>query len=72
MCGLIFAFWLGRHNNRPIEERTDVVRESNVNTRVVKLSPLNKKEDTSAVNDGTARGGVADGEANAGENASLK
>jgi hypothetical protein len=72
MCGPIFAFWLGGHNNRPIEERTDVVRGSNMNTRVVKLSPLNKNEDAAAVNDGQVKRGIADGEMNTGENAVQK
>lgn len=41
MCAPLFAIWAGRHNNGPIEERSDV-RGGNVNTRVVKLQPLDK------------------------------
>jgi hypothetical protein len=33
---------MSRNNNRPIEERTGIVRGSAINTRVVKLVPLNK------------------------------
>jgi hypothetical protein len=45
MCGILFALWVGRHNNGPIGERTNVgVRGSAVNTRVVKLAPLNKDQ----------------------------
>jgi hypothetical protein len=42
MCGPLFAFWAGRHNNGPIKERPREVRGGNVNTRVVKLHPLNR------------------------------
>jgi hypothetical protein len=42
MCVPLFAIWAGRHNNGPIEERHGEVRGGNVNTRVVKLQPLNK------------------------------
>jgi hypothetical protein len=41
MCGRLFAFWTGRNNNGPISERTDV-RKGNVNTRVVKLQPVDR------------------------------
>ena len=53
MCAPIWALWAGRNNNLPIEERTNVVRGSAVNTRVVKLAPLNR--DKIAVN-GDSRG----------------
>jgi hypothetical protein len=43
-----------------------------MNTRVVKLSPLNKNEDAAAVNDGQVKRGIADGEMNTGENAVQK
>lgn len=43
MCGLLFALWVGRHNNGPINERTGEVRGGNVNSRVVKLQPLSKE-----------------------------
>ncbi|PMD16176.1 hypothetical protein NA56DRAFT_323155 [Hyaloscypha hepaticicola] len=42
MCAPIWTIWMSRNNNRPIEERTDVVRGSAINTRVVKLAPLSK------------------------------
>ena len=48
MCAPIWSIWAGRNNNLPIEERTNVVRGGNVNTRVVKLAQLNK--DKVAVN----------------------
>lgn len=52
MCAPLFALWVGRNKNGPIEERTSVVKGSNVNTRVVKLLPLNKKEDPGVQNRG--------------------
>jgi hypothetical protein len=55
MCGIIATWWLGRHNNGPIEERTNVgVRGSATNTRVVKLLPL--KKDKGSVNDSERSG----------------
>ena len=50
MCAPLFAIWVGRHNNGPIKERPGEVRGGNVNTRVVKLQPLNK--DSKKENDG--------------------
>jgi hypothetical protein len=45
MCGIVVTLLLGRHNNGPVEERTNVgVRGSAVNTRVVKLLPLSKDQ----------------------------
>jgi hypothetical protein len=41
MCAPFFAFWVGRHNNGPINEHSGI-RGGNVNTRVVKLQPLKK------------------------------
>ena len=37
MCGVLFTWWAGRHNNGAIVERP---RGGNVNTRVVKLQPI--------------------------------
>jgi len=40
MCLPIFTSWAGRHNNGAIVEGP---RGGNVNTRVVKLQPLNER-----------------------------
>ncbi len=44
MCGVIFTWWVGRHNNGPITGSNSNVRGSAINTRVVKLQPLQKQE----------------------------
>lgn len=50
MCGVLLTWFLGRHNNRPFEERTNVgVQGSAVNTRVVKLLPLKKDQEPTSV-----------------------
>jgi hypothetical protein len=48
MCVPLFAIWAGRHHNGPITERPGEVRGGNVNTRVVKLQPLNKDSQNGA------------------------
>jgi len=57
MCGPLFAIWAGRHNNGPINERPAEIRGENVNTRVVKLQPLNK-EAQNGTNGGDGSKGV--------------
>jgi hypothetical protein len=42
MCGPLFAWYVGRHNNKAF---VDGPRGSNVNTRVVKLNPLSKQKE---------------------------
>jgi hypothetical protein len=42
MCGPLFAWFVGRHNNKAF---VDGPRGSNVNTRVVKLNPLSKQKE---------------------------
>ena len=73
MCGPIFALWMGRHNNGPIEERTNVgVRGSAVNTRVVKLLPLSKKDDKPPEDSLKSEIGGSDGDASAAGNEALR
>lgn len=55
MCGPIFAFWAGRHNNGAIVEGP---RGGNVNTRVVKLQPLNERRGEE--NNGSVKEGNGD------------
>jgi len=42
MCGVLFTWWAGRKNNGPIGQNN--VRGSAINTRVVKLAPLDAKQ----------------------------
>lgn len=51
MCGVVFAFWAGRHNNVAIEERSDVRRQA-INTRVVELPPMVAESAKGTVNEG--------------------
>ncbi|RFU32446.1 hypothetical protein B7463_g3887, partial [Scytalidium lignicola] len=46
MCGVLVTWWVGRHNNGPIDETSNSnLRGSAVNTRVVKLEPLRTNPD---------------------------
>ncbi len=67
MCGILFTWWAGRHNNGPVGERTNVgVRGSAVNTRVVKLLPLNKEQEIAGTGSEGARRSGDGGEVKAG------
>ena len=56
MCGILFTWWAGRHHNGPIGERTNGgVRGEAVNTRVVKLLPVDKGQENAAADSGNRR-----------------
>jgi hypothetical protein len=42
MCGILLTWWIGRKNNGAIIQND--VRGSAINTRVVKLAPVERKE----------------------------
>lgn len=50
MCGILFALWVGRHNNKAIEERPGV-RGQAINTRVVKLVPVTAENSKTTVDE---------------------
>jgi hypothetical protein len=51
MCGILLTWWIGRKNNGAIIQND--VRGSAINTRVVKLAPVDRKEtkDSKSVQD---------------------
>jgi len=73
MCGILCTWWLGRQNNGPIEERTNVgVRGSAVNTRLVKLLPLNEDKLVTGIGSGKEENRGAHVEANGGTDSTGK
>lgn len=56
MCGILITWCIGRNNNGPIGPNNQV-RGANVNTRVVKLLPVDKKDDKKAEEERERQGG---------------
>jgi hypothetical protein len=73
MCGILFTWWAGRHHNGPIGERSNGgVRGEAVNTRVVKLLPVNKDDQNKVGDSRRADKKGDDGNVKAGEGAPMK
>lgn len=63
MCGVLFTWWVGRKNNGPIGHGPNAnVTGSAINTRIVKLPPVEKKQEQTAATNEKAEGGVSGGQ----------